>query len=47
LIAVSVVSIGIMAFGVIAVSLDNPIISVENAESGADTVLSLMMRWYC
>jgi hypothetical protein len=36
-IALSVVSIGIIVLGLIAVSLDNSVKPLENAQSGADT----------
>jgi hypothetical protein len=47
LIVVPLVSIGIMLLCLIAAYLDKPVIPVENAESGDDTMLSLVTRWYC
>jgi hypothetical protein len=46
-IAASVVSIGIMVLGLIAAYLDKPSRIVGNADGGADTLLSLVLCWYC
>jgi hypothetical protein len=47
LIVVPLVSIGIMLLCLIPAYLDKPVIPVGNAESGTDTVLWLVTRWYC
>jgi hypothetical protein len=47
LIVVPLVSFGMIALGLITASLDKPVMPVENAESGAEILFSLMMRWYC